>query len=142
MAKSSTSFGTENQPKKRKPRGKSERTKILESFGRLSRTEEEFYDLLTEKAFNPEDQFSFKELLSRMSPIPKAVAPFVKFDFDASANLHDQSGQVLEAISKGELPPDIGGSILAGISSMVKVKEVTDIDERLKAMESHVESQE
>lgn len=135
-----TSFSKDNQP--RRGRGKSERTKILESFRRLSRTEEEFYDLLTEKAFNPEDQFSFKELLSRMSPIPKAVAPFVKFDFDAKANLHEQSGQVLEAIAKGELPPDIGGSILAGISSMVKVKEVTDIDERLKAMESHLESQE
>lgn len=142
MAKSSTSFGTENQPKKRTPRGKSERTKILESFGRLSRTEEEFYDLLTEKAFNPEDQFSFKELLSRISPIPKAVAPFVKFELDPDKNLHEQSAQILVAISKGEIPPDIGNSIISNMAHIVKVKEVTDMDERLKAMEAHVDSQE
>ena len=67
-----TSFTKANQPK---GRGKSERTKILESFERLSKTEDEFYDLLTLKAFDPEDNFSFKELLVRMSPIPKATMP-------------------------------------------------------------------
>lgn len=137
-----TSFSKDKQPKARKPRGKSERTKILESFKRCTRTEDQFYDLLTEKAFNPEDQFSFKELLGRMSPMPKAVAPFVNFEFDPEANLHEQSGQVLEAIAKGELPPDIGSQILNGISSMVRVKEVTDIDERLKVMEKEIESPE
>ena len=60
-----TSFNKDNQPSVRKGRGKSERTKILESFERLSRTEDEFYDLLTKKAFNPEDHFSFKELLNQ-----------------------------------------------------------------------------
>lgn len=98
-----TSFNKDNQPKK--GIGKSERTKILEAMQRAGETEEGFYDLLMEKAFNPEDNFTFKELLTRLSPIPKAVAPAVNFDFDATANLHEQSGQVLEAIAKGDLPP-------------------------------------
>jgi len=142
MAKTKTSFSSDNQPKERKGRGKSERTKILDAMKRAGQTEEGFYDLLMAKAFNPEDNFTFKELLSRMSPTPKAVAPMVTFNFDSTANLHEQSGQVLEAISEGVLPPDIGSSILTGISSMVRVKEVTDIDERLKKMECQIDSPE
>lgn len=132
-----TSFGAGNQPNKR--RGKSERTKILESFERESKTEDGFYDLLTTKAFNPEDQFSFKELLNRLSPMPKAVAPTVNFEFDPKASLTNQSAQVLTAISNGDIPPDLGGSIINSISSLIKIKEVTEIEERLAAMEARIE---
>lgn len=140
MAKSSTTFGKDKQPSKR--RGKSERTKILESFQRLGKTEEGFYDYLVERAYNPDDSFSFKELLTRISPIPKAVAPTVTFDFDEKADLHEQSAQILKAISDGDLPPDLGQGIINGIASMLKIKEVTDIDERLKEMERQLESDE
>lgn len=135
-----TSFSKDNQPKR--GRGKSERTKILEAMERAGKTEDGFYELLIEKAHNPDDAFGFRELLSRLSPIPKSVAPTVNFEFDSTANLHEQSGQILEAIARGDLPPDIGSAILTGISSMVRVKEVTDIDERLKKMESELESSE
>lgn len=134
-----TSFSKDNQPKK--GRGKSERTKILEAMERQAKTEEGFYDELITRAFNPDDNFTFKEVLSRMSPIPKAVAPFVEFTFDKKADLHLQAGQVLDAVSKGKIPPDIGASIISGISSIVKIKEVTVIDESLKRMEKHLDSQ-
>jgi len=140
MAKSSTSFGKKNQPTKR--RGKSERTKILEAMKRVGKTENGFYDELVNRAHNPEDNFSYKELLIRLSPIPKAVAPSITFDFDENAPMHEQSSQVLKAISKGDIPPDIGQGIISSIASMIKIKEVTDIDERLKEMEKHLESPE
>ncbi len=142
MGKTKTSFNSENQPKKRKGRGKSERTKILEAMERAGQTEEGFYDLLMKKAFNPEDNFTFKELLNRISPIPKAVAPLIKFDFDTNLNLEGQANQILSAMSKSEIPPDIGNSIIDGIYKIIKVKEVTDIDERLKKMEAEIESPE
>lgn len=135
-----TSFNKDNQPKK--GRGKSERTKILEAMERAGQTEEGFYDLLMEKAFNPEDNFTFKELLNRISPIPKAVAPLIKFDFDTGLSLEGQANQILSAMSKSEIPPDIGNSIIDGIYKIIKVKEVTDIDERLKKMEAEIESPE
>ncbi len=109
---------------------------------RQSKTEDGFYDELIIRAFNPEDNFTFKEVLSRLSPIPKAVAPLVQFDFDPNTDLHKQSGQILKAVSDGELPPDLGGSIISGISSMVKIQEVTDIDKRLKEMEQQIDSNE
>ncbi len=39
MAKSTTSFSSDSQPAQRKPRGKSERTKILEAMARAGKTE-------------------------------------------------------------------------------------------------------
>lgn len=142
MAKSKTSFDTDKQPTKRKPRGKSERTKILEAMKRQAKTEDGFYDELITRAFNPEDNFTFKEVLSRMSPIPKAVSPIYKFEFDEKALPHTKACQILKAMADGDLPSDIGAMFINGIQSMLKIKEVTDIDERLKAMESHLESEE
>lgn len=138
MAKTKTSFNSENQPKQRKARGKSERTKILDSFKRLSRTEEEFYDLLTEKAFNPEDQFSFKELLNRMSPIPKAVAPVYKFELPKSAKPHEKADYILTAIADGELPSDVGNVCIQAIKAMIDIEEYTDLKERIIKLEEMI----
>ena len=134
MAKSSTTFSKDSQPVK--GRGKSTRTKILEAFERLGKTEDGFYDLLTEKAFNPEDSFTFKELLNRMAPIPKATSPLVEFDFDENASAHIQATQVIKAMADGKVPSDIGNLFVNSIQAMLKIQEVTDIDDRLKAIEA------
>ena len=99
MAKSSTTFSKTTQP--RKGRGKSERTKILEAMQRAGKTEEGFYDYLLIKAFNPDDGFAFKELLSRLSPVPKAVAPIYEFDLPEDAKPHVKADYVLKAIATG-----------------------------------------
>lgn len=137
MAKSSTTFSKDTQPGK--GRGKSVRTKILESFARLSRTEDEFFDLLTTKAFDPEDTFTFKELLGRMAPIPKSVSPTVQFEFDENATPHKQAKQIIKAMADGKIPSDIGKMFVDSIQSMLKIQEVTDIDERLRLMESKID---
>ena len=135
MAKTKTSFDKDKQPKTRKPRGKSERTKILEAMKRAGTTENDFYDSLLERSLNKEDTFGFKEMLNRMSPIPKAVAPLYEFTFNEKGTPHKQAMQVLAAMSKGKIPSDIGALFITGIQSMLKIQEVTDIDDRLKAME-------
>ena len=131
-----TSFNKDKQPTTRKPRGKSERTKILESFKRLNKTENGFYDLLTTKAFDQEDNFSFKELLARMSPISKAVNPLINFEFNSKAKPHEQAAQVMAAVARGEVPSDVGGAFIASISAMLNIQEKTDFEDRLKAIEN------
>lgn len=135
MAKSSTSFNKDKQPKVRKPRGKSERTKILEAMSRTGQTEEGFYDLLVTKAMNPEDNFTFKELMSRLSPIPKAVAPLVEFEFPKNAKPHIQASYVLKAVSSGVIPSDIGNMFVQSIKAMIDIEEYTDLKERIEAIE-------
>lgn len=134
MAKSSTTFNKDNQPTKR--RGKSERNKLLDAMERAGKTEEGFYDLLMEKAFNPEDNFTFKELLSRISPIPKAVSPTVQFDFPKDARPHVQAAHVLAAIAEGKIPSDIGNVFVQSIKAMIDIEEYTDLKERIERLEA------
>ena len=135
MAKSSTSFDKGTQPKERKVRGKSERTKILEAMKRFGKTEEGFYDLLMEKAFNPEDNFTFKELLNRMSPVAKAVAPLYKFDLPKNSKPHEKAAFVLDAIADGVIPSDIGNICIQAIKAMIDIEEYTDLKERIEKLE-------
>ena len=124
------------ETRKRMPgRGKTERTKILDAMKRCGKTENGFYDLLITKSHDEEDSFTFKELLIRLSPIPKAVNPLYEFPFDEKGSHHKQSLQIVNAISKGKIPSDIGHSIIATITSMLNIQEKTDFEERLKAIE-------
>lgn len=116
-------------------RGKSDRTKILDAMKRQGKTEGGFYDLLIDKAFNVEDNFTFNELLKRLSPISKAVAPMIEFNFPDKAVPHKQAIAVMKAISDGKIPPDMGSLFIASIQSTLKIQELTDFEERLKAIE-------
>jgi hypothetical protein len=136
--KTKTSFGKDKQPKKRTPRGKSERTKILEAMQRAGKTEDGFYDQLIERAANPEDNFTFKELLSRLSPIPKAVAPVYKFELPKSAKPHEKADYILTAIADGELPGDVGNVCIQAIKAMIDIEEYTDLKERIIKLEEMV----
>lgn len=140
MAKSDTSFDKDNQPKGRKPRGKSERTKILDAMKRGERSEGEFYDLLITKAFDPKDLFGFGELLKRISPIHKSTYACMSFDFEKGSPPHEQATQVLDAVAKGVIPSDIGSTFILSIQAMLKIKEVTELEGRLKIIEENIES--
>lgn len=129
-----TSFNKDNQPKK--GRGKSERTKILDAMKRQAKTEDGFYDELVTRAFNPEDNFTFKEVLARMSPIPKAVSPVYKFDLPKSAKPHEKADYVLTAIAEGDLPSDIGNICIQAIKAMIDIEEYTDLKERIIKLEA------
>lgn len=126
-------FGKDKQPKNR--RGKAERTKILEAMARQSKTEEEFYDYLVTRAFNPEDNFGAPELLKRLYPIPKATMPMVDFEFDENASPNVQASQVMKAVSDGLIAPDSGQMFISSIASMLKIEEVTEIKDRLDKIE-------
>lgn len=128
-------FTPENQPKDRPGRGKSERTKILEAMKRTGKNEEGFYDLLVKRAYNPDDSFAFGELLKRLAPIKKSVAPLINFELPEDAKPHEKADYVIKAIASGEIPADIGAIVINGITSMLKIQEVTDFEERLAELE-------
>ena len=131
MARSSTTF----KKGVAKKRGKSERTKILDAMKRQGVSEDGFYDLLVNRATDPDDSFTFKELLLRLSPIPKSVTPLIQFDFPKDAKPHIQAAYVLDAVSKGEIPSDIGNVFVQSIKSMIDIEEYTDLKDRIEAIE-------
>lgn len=131
-------FTSTYQPKNRKGRGKSQRTKLIEAMERAGETEEGFYDLLISKAFNPEDDFAMKEVLNRMHPLKKAVAPSIRFDFDEKESLSTLAENIMKATADGDIAPDISKMMMDNVSSMIKIKEVTELEERIESLESAV----
>lgn len=134
MAKSSTTFDENKQPKRR--RGKSERTKFVEALKRNGYSEEEFYDQLITEAMTEKSPIAMSEILKRVSPIAKAVAPSIEFKLDKDAKPHVKASQILDAISSGEIPPDIGGMLMGSIKSMVDIEEYTDLKIRIEKLEA------
>ena len=128
-------FTSDNQPKNT-GRGKSERTKILDAMKRLGKDEDGFYELLVDKAHDLEDNFTFKELLIRLSPMPKAVAPTIEFDFPENAKPHIQASAVMKGIAEGLIPPDLGSQFVASIKAMIDIEEYTDLKERIEKLEA------
>lgn len=136
MAKSSTSFSKSKQPKKRRVgKCKTQRTKILEAMKRKGKTEAGFYNMLVTKAMDGNDPFMFKELLSRLSPIPKPVHELVEFDFPKKAKPHEQAAAVLDAIASGIIPSDIGNLFIQSIKSMIDIEEYTSLKTRIEEIE-------
>lgn len=129
----SGSFSSSNQPKSK--RGKTERIKILEAMERAGKTEEGFYDLLVERSLNVDDNFTFKELLTRVSPVPKAVSPHIEFDFPEESKPHEQAVCVMAAIAAGKIPPDIGATFISSIKYMIDIDEYTNLKERIELIE-------
>lgn len=128
-------FSSENQPKERRGRGKAERTRILEALERESQTEEGFYDELIRRAFNPDDNFAFKEVIQRLSPLKRATMPTVEFEFDEEALPHIKASQVMKATADGIIPPDVANMFVSSIASMMKIEEVTELSRRLSEIE-------
>lgn len=132
-------FSTENQPAAgRKGRGKSERTKLIDALKRNSKSEEDFYNMLIKRAFNPEDGFALKEVLQRMYPLKKAVAPNIEWDYSDGDSAYQSSLKIVTATAKGEIPPDVCKMMIDSISSMMKIEEITDLKGRIKNLESSV----
>ena len=116
-------FTTEYQPE-RKPRGKAKRTLILEALERAGQSQEDFYDLLVERALNPDDSFAFTELWKRFHPIEKATFPFYEFDLPTGedATKLKQADSIIKAISEGSMESGGWGRIMVTpINEMVSI---------------------
>jgi len=74
-------------------------------------------------------------VLNRIEPPFKAVAPMVEFDFDSNSKPHEQAAQILQAVSNGQIAPDIGQMFVASIKSMIDIEEYTDLKDRIEKLE-------
>ncbi len=139
-------FDHENQPTKdqRKPRGKGKRTLMLDAIREtVEGGEKEFLNKVVMIALGQDGGSDSKPnpqlltlVLQRIEPPLKSTMPLVNFDFNEKADPHEQASQVMKAISNGEISADVGGVFMSSITAMLKIKEVTDLEERIKALEA------
>ncbi len=138
MSNKYTKFTSDNQPNSKNRRGKSPKTKILEALRRSSKSEDDFWDVLVKRALDPDDPVALKEVLARLSPTKKATMPKIEFVFDANATPSIQASQILAAASDGIIPPDVAQVFISSIATMMKIEEVTEIANRLTAIEKEL----
>lgn len=150
-------FTADNQPE-HKPRGKAKKTLMLQAIrDQVEGGEEEFLKRVVEFSIGhngspaieatetneavdeippePPHPKLLALVLSRIEPPLKATMPMVEFDFDISAKPHEQAAQVVEAVSNGEISPDIGHMFISSIKSMIEIHEFTDLKNRIEALE-------
>jgi len=146
MASSSTTLKIgDNLP----PRGKSKRTLILEAIKASSLmdtspdcTQEEaemaFFVHIARQASNLSSEhfgMCLKLLADKGWSNVKPTMDYVRFDFDDNLTPSQQAAQVMKAASNGEIAPDVAKMFVDSITSMLKIAEVTELQDRINALE-------
>lgn len=92
-----------------------------------------------EPIFQQPNQVLLSLALNRIEPPLKPVSPMVDFAFDPKSKPHEQATQVLSAAADGVISPDVAKMFIESIATMLKIQEITDFEDRLKAIEDAAE---
>ena len=140
MSNAATRFSADRQPARR--RGKEQRTKILEAIKEETKLNEKgFYKAVAKKALTEGDTLMMKELLTRVAPAAKPVAPSVQFDFPEDGTPVAQVDAVLRAVAAGKVSPDVGQQLVAMIRGKLDVLEISELADRLASVEKALAAQ-
>jgi len=135
MSKGKKGFQKGNKEHEKAARGKNKRTLILEALERQGQTQEGFYDLLVQRALNPEDSFAFAELWKRFHPIEKSTFPTYEFTFPENGTKLEKADAIIDAIGGGIIPIDAGKMLMDIIKDASAIEEIDDLAERLRIIE-------
>lgn len=125
-------FTSDNQPQNR--RGPLFRTMAIEALKKKSMTEQDFVDLLVEKAVD-EGGVHLQELLKRYYPVYKQTQEPIAFEYAKDWTPLEKADAIMSAASKGEIPPDIASMLIEALGKMILIEDQTDWVIRLKALE-------
>ena len=152
MAKSKTTI-TKSNRKDMPARGKSKKNLILDMLKAKSmldldlnstndEAEQAFFHHIATSAFNLEDQnrsMCLKLLADKGWASVKPSSELIEFEFDDKAAPHIQAAQVMNAASKGLIPPDIANTFIQSIKSMIDIEEFTNLKDRIIALEKLID---
>ena len=82
------------------------------------------------------DSASAAIILSRLLPALRSQSQAVQFEFDPELPIAKQVEQVLAAVAAGEVPPDVGQTIVAIIGTLSNVRATEELADRLAILES------
>ncbi|MCL6420330.1 hypothetical protein [Aestuariirhabdus haliotis] len=81
------------------------------------------------------DTAAQKLLMERLVPPRKAVMPSVEFDVPKGAGPLDFATSVMDAVSGGKIPADVGSNLIAATANMMKIAEVMELQRRIEKLE-------
>ena len=137
-------------------RGKSKRSLILDALREnalleldtdASREDAEkaVFAFIANAAFNPTKDTAvvantcLNHIMSKGWANLKPVMPSVEFTLNET-DPSKQAAEILKAVASGEISPDVAHMLITSISSILKIKEVTELEDRIKALEDDQES--
>lgn len=142
MARSSTTFSATNRPKT--TRGKSARTRMLEALAAttikdengkdIPFTENRFYQVLANNVLR--EPGLIMSVLQRLIPPDRPTLPPISFDFDQTDTPNQRLDKLLAAVAAGTVPPDVADVISKMLTDGAKMKEITEFEDRLRALEA------
>jgi hypothetical protein len=140
MGNEATRFTADRQPTRR--RGKELRTRILEAIKEETKLNEKgFYKTVAKKAISEGDTVMMKELLTRIAPATKPIAPAVQFDFPENGTPVQQVDSVMVAVATGKVSPDVGQQLVSMIRGKLDVLEISELADRLAQVEKALAAQ-
>lgn len=145
-------FSKDNQPKsdKQGKRGRDKKTLILEAIKKASllglsekstndEAEEAFFSHMAVEALTGEDNSirntCMNALVDRGWSKVKPASEIYTFELDENADPTTQARQIMKAVSAGEIPHDVGSSLITALGTVMKIAELDEFERRLKALE-------
>lgn len=74
-------------------------------------------------------------VLSRIAPVLRGQMEKVAFEFDATAPVARQVEQVLAAVARGQIAPDVGKQIIDAVQALSTIRATEELEARLAALE-------
>lgn len=133
-------FNKENQPKKRKPRGKSKVTHIITALKNNSSSEQDFWDKLVQKALfggndGDGDAVAQREIANRLMPMTKQTLPIFDFSIADKKTKLEKADAIIDAIGAGAIPVDVGKIFMDIIKDASAIEELEELAVRLEKLE-------
>lgn len=75
-------------------------------------------------------------LLERVLPPVKSVGHPVRLSLPDGDDLSAQGAAIVRAVANGEISPDQGGEMLAGLGALARIREVDELERRIGLLEA------
>ena len=120
-----------------RPKGSKNKRKLLDE--QLDAKGAELAAAVLQKALDG-DTMAMGLVLARAQPPLRATYAPVEFDLDRSLTLTEQAGQIIEAISKGQLSVDQGKMLLDALGTYASLKQVDELAAEIMAIKQRLEA--
>lgn len=144
-------FTSENQPESRRTRNKL--TLVLEAIQEAALlgtdkdtakedVEKAVFKFLAQTAFYPSEDTAalaapcLNLLIKKAWPDSKPAAEKVEFTYDKDDTPANNASRIIEAVSTGIIPPDIGQMLIGMIKDSIAISESTELVKRLEEIEA------
>lgn len=116
-----------------RPKGKPNQSTVI-AKDLLSQNSEALMQRLIDLALEG-DMTALKICIDRICPPLKAQSQPVTIDYNSNQGLTETAKQILQQVTQGHIPPDIGTQLINSIMTITRTKDIEEIQKRIEAIE-------